>query len=122
MLGLEGGLTFLYRKGQVNLAFFNSLPCYSEYMLIKMCPQTCRIIHTGLTETDRIETIDFMLQLSQGAEEPLYFEDQPDNLVVDCSKAPKIWDMLYGMRQAALKGEITVVSVEYIAEPERPRA
>lgn len=84
-----------------------------------MCPQTRRIIHTGLTETDRIDTVGFLVDLSRGTGEPLYFEEQTTGLVVDCSRAPEIWDMLYGLRQAALKGEITIESVERIAEPER---
>lgn len=91
-------------------------------MIIKMCSQTHRIIYTGSTEVQQNNAISFLAGLSQGVGEPLYFEEQTNGLVVDCSKAPQIWDMLYGLQQAALEGEISVVSVERIAEPERPQA
>lgn len=87
-----------------------------------MCPHTHQITYTGLTDTDRIDTVGFLVDLSRGTGELLYFEQQADGLVVDCSQAPEVWDMLYGLQQAALKGEITVTDVEYIPEPERPRA
>jgi hypothetical protein len=73
----------------------------------RVFPETRRILFFSLSDAQKADMLAFLRRLSSSLRERLRYSEREEGLLVDYSRAPKVWALTEGLQQGSIAARVT---------------